>query len=79
MINLRKIQKILNQNFSEPFLPEGMVTTRVYQRKNKKFLDISIGRRDVTIDENGKVVGAGILLETEVADINLLEKQYDYN
>lgn len=62
MINLKKLHKILNEHFSEPFLAEGMVTTRFYQKNKKKYLDVSIGRRDITIDENGKVVASGIYL-----------------
>jgi len=62
MISLKKLQKIIDQNFSEPFLKNGLVTTRLHQKNKKKYLDISIGRRDITIDENGVVNNTGTLL-----------------
>jgi len=65
MISLKKLQKIIDNNFSEPFLKDGLVVTRLYQRNKKKYLDISIGRRDITIDEDGVVNNAGTQLTTE--------------
>jgi hypothetical protein len=62
MISLKQLQKIIDPNFSEPFLKEGIVTTKLYQKDKKERLRITIGRRDISIDENGDIVSAGILL-----------------
>jgi len=51
----------LNQEFKEPFgIPEGFVRANMTDRNTLK---IFIGPRDIEIDENGKVVGAGTALE----------------
>lgn len=60
MITLKKIKQIIDQNFKEPFLDDGFVITSF--SKNKKELNITIGRRDITINEKGEVTSSGTSL-----------------
>lgn len=60
MITLKKLQKIIKQDFREPFLPKGFVQVRdvsnIYQ---EPALSIDIGDRNITIGKMGQVFGAG--------------------
>lgn len=56
---LAKLKKILDKEFSLPFLPIGMVKTKWIEGK-PRLLGIKIGRRDIEIDEKLKVHASGI-------------------
>lgn len=61
-MSLDKLENIF-QHFGEPFLEKGLART---ERSDRGTLKIYIGRRDVEVDENMNVVGAGTcLLERE--------------
>jgi len=60
MITLKKLQKIIKQNFGTPFLPKGFVQVRdVSDIYKEPALSIHIGDRDVTIGETGEQFGSG--------------------
>lgn len=60
MITLKKLQKIIKENFREPFLPKGFVNVRdVSDIYKQPALSIDIGDRNITIGETGHVFGAG--------------------
>ncbi len=61
-MKIEKLKEILDKQFSFPFLPEGMVSTKWIETKKGRELSIQIGRRDVCIDEDGDVIGAGTFL-----------------
>lgn len=63
-LTLEKLCEVLNQNFGEPFLEEGMVSADIWEDEEtgEKSLAIQIGRRDVQIDSDGQVIGAGTML-----------------
>jgi hypothetical protein len=62
MISLEKLCDLLNEHFGDPFLVAGGVTAEIVNNDGVEELSISIGRRDVTIDANGEVVGCGTFL-----------------
>ena len=62
MISLEKLCDLLNEHFGDPFLVAGGVTAKIVNNDGVEELSISIGRRDVTIDANGEVVGCGTFL-----------------
>ena len=55
---LKELKKILDQEFCPPFVPDGMVKTKWIKGK-PRLLEIKIGPRDIWLDENFKVQGAG--------------------
>ncbi len=59
MITLDKLKEIIDQHFAPPFLDEGHVKTKFIEHTKEKTLQINIGRRDIWINEDGKVTGAG--------------------
>lgn len=59
MISLNMLAKIINREFAPPFLEEGTVEAGYRVKKGMGYLAIRIGRRDIEIDEEGTVVGAG--------------------
>jgi hypothetical protein len=59
-MKLEKLVEILNKEFSEPFLPKGMVKAEL-AKDGTMFLDI--GRRDIHINDKGTVLGAGTRLD----------------
>jgi len=60
MISLKKLQKIIKQEFKTPFLPKGFVNVRdVSDIYKEPALSIDIGDRNITIGEHGQVFGAG--------------------
>ncbi len=60
MITIERLAKIFEQNFVPPFLPEGLVKVRLLMGDDKKpYLEITIGPRDVEINEDGRVIGSG--------------------
>jgi len=54
-LTLEKLAVVLNKHFDQPFIEEGLVKATL----NGELLTIKIGRRDIEIDRNGDVVGAG--------------------
>ena len=62
MITLNQLAEIINEGFAPPFLDEGTVEAKYRVRKGIGCLFIRIGRRDIEIDENGELVGAGTRL-----------------
>ena len=61
-MKLETLKNILNHHFQPPFVPKGTVVAEWYDDE-KRILSISIGPRDIQIDENGNVIGAGTFLE----------------
>ena len=59
-LKLKKLARVLQENFDEPFLVSGGVTVEYDEDRNE--LSICIGRRDLTIDSDGNVVAAGTFL-----------------
>lgn len=68
MITLSKLKKIFDQEFGAPFLDNERVTTRIRLKNDQLLLAIKIGRRDIEIDEEGDIVGAGTMLSEEKAE-----------
>jgi len=62
MLTLERLKEIIDQNFGTPFLEEGLVTASLDNEDGEKTLSITIGRRDVQINEAGEVVGSGTML-----------------
>ena len=66
-MTLESLQQVIDRQFSHPFLAAGVVRTEM--REDPKRLSIWIGRRDVEIDEDGNVLGAGTaMLESALPD-----------
>ena len=64
MLSLTKLKKIIDHHFGPPFLPKRQVGARWVRTKNRtQVLEIKIGRRDVWLDANGELVGAGTALK----------------
>lgn len=68
MIELQKIAEVLNREFALPFLEKGSVEAKIKKRDDGEFLVLRIGRRDIEVDENFTVTGAGTCLRSEVKD-----------
>lgn len=64
-MKLTKFADILNKEFGPPFLPDGFVRA-IWEPGNT--LRVYIGRRDIHIDEEGHVLGAGTCLSKPVAE-----------
>jgi hypothetical protein len=62
MLSLQKLCDIINEHFGEPFLVAGGVSAELVDNDGVEELSINIGRRDLTIDTNGEVVGCGTFL-----------------
>lgn len=58
-ITLERLKEIIDSQFSQPFLPYGDVTARFIEETKEKTLQIKIGRRDIWLNENGNITGAG--------------------
>lgn len=60
-ITLEQIKQILEENFTPPFLEEGMVKAKFVEpiEGKEKTLQINIGRRDIWLNEKGEVTAAG--------------------
>ena len=58
-MTLKQLKKIFNTEFTPPFVPEDFVSCEWEGRGKKRVLSITIGPRDVQINEKGIVVGAG--------------------
>lgn len=61
-LTLERLAKILTQNFSPPFLPEGTVNVKFHRQDGEKVLSINIGARDIQINAVGEVVSSGTML-----------------
>ena len=59
-MTLDQLAQIFNQEFQEPFLPDGMVQVRM---NDDGTMRLQIDRRDVHINEDGEVLGAGTALD----------------
>ena len=64
MISLERFTEIINSNFCEPFLEDGLVRARLREDGS---MDLYIGRRDVHVGIGGEVRGAGTGLCCPVA------------
>ena len=73
MLTLKRIQWILDSNFGEPYLPKGMVRTALNGEGDNQRLSIYIGRRDVQIDSDGKILGSGTSLQEKPLEPTALE------
>jgi hypothetical protein len=59
-MNLEQLKEALDNNFGAPFLKEGQVQTRWIENLDyPRVLEIKIGRRDIWLDGNGRVVASG--------------------
>lgn len=58
-IELERLAEILNNHFGEPFLAKDGVRAEYREHEGQKELMISIGRRDIQINETGEVVSTG--------------------
>jgi len=58
-ITLEQIKEIFDFHFVEPFLAKGIVETKFITHTKQKTLQIKIGRRDIWLEESGRVVGSG--------------------
>ena len=56
-LTLGKLAEVLNKHFCPPFVEKGFVNAAL--SPDGELLSIIIGRRDIEIDRNGDVVGAG--------------------
>lgn len=61
-MNLADLKEVLDSNFGHPFLERDMVQTKIGSYKGEATLEIQIGRRDVTILQDGTVLHAGTSL-----------------
>lgn len=62
-ISLEQLQRILNEGFGEPFLKKGSVVASFEDNEDgTKELNIQIGRRDITINEDGEVTSSGCMI-----------------
>jgi hypothetical protein len=75
-MDLVKLKEIIDQNFTEPFLPKGVVQTRltggmISNDGRDLELTIQIGQREITFDENLDVLDAGtsFLMTIEMKEI----------
>ena len=61
-MTLGQLKLLLDKEFGYPFLPLGLVKAVWRELDGEMELDLSIGRRDVTINEEGEVMSAGTSL-----------------
>lgn len=57
-VKLPDLAKLINKEFGPPFLPDGYVSANA----GKDRFSLSIGNRDVSIDNDGKFLGSGSLV-----------------
>lgn len=79
MISLIRLKEILDTSFGPPFLPLDLVkTSNVERGVDGSFeLSIQVGPRDITINEEGRIIGAGTLTSSvtiapDITNDNLL-------
>lgn len=59
-MDLKKLAREINRTYGEPFLPGGLVKAKVFERENgEEYLNLQIGDRDASFDQNLKGIGAG--------------------
>lgn len=56
-ITIDQLKEIFDDEFCSAYITD--VSAEIEEDEGERFLNISIGRRDVTIDEDGNVVGSG--------------------
>jgi len=56
-MKLRTLEKVLNDSFKSPFLPEAFV--RAKHIPSKGLLKISIGDRDIEVKDSGRIQSSG--------------------
>lgn len=62
-LTIEKLCEIINTEFGAPFLIKDGVSAEILVNDDStKELSINIGRRDVQIDEDGNVLGAGTFM-----------------
>ena len=62
-LTIEKLCEIINTEFGDPYLVKDGVSAEILINDDgSKELSINIGRRDVQIDENGEVLGAGTFM-----------------
>jgi len=62
-MTLDQLKSVLDKQFGAPFLAQGHVRTAwIKHRDGSRALSIHIGRRDVTITEDGTVETTGTLM-----------------
>lgn len=63
MITLNLLKEILEKNFCEPFLEKGSVEVFLEEDDEEgEVLNLSIGRRSIAINKDGKIVDSGTYL-----------------
>jgi len=58
-MKIEKLKDLLDIHFAPPFVDAGLVSTKWVMAAKGTVLEIKIGPRDIWIDEDGDVVGAG--------------------
>uniref|UniRef100_A0A6M3Y0U1 Uncharacterized protein n=1 Tax=viral metagenome TaxID=1070528 RepID=A0A6M3Y0U1_9ZZZZ len=61
-MTLADLKMAIDNHFCHPFLPKGTVKTWWTKGHEGDYLHIQIGHRDVELNKEGKVTGAGTLL-----------------
>lgn len=59
MVSLMKLKEALEREFAPPFVAGGLVKVWFAKNASKPTLAIKIGPRDIWLDEDGNVTGAG--------------------
>lgn len=78
-ISLQRLYEILTENFSEPFLVEDGVRAEILSGEDRdSVLSITIGRRDIQIDQSGEVVSSGTFSMAPKNILNFFEYVEDY-
>jgi len=69
-MDLEKLVAMFKQEFQFPFCPEGLVQARMNEDGTMR---LQIGARDIQMDENGDVVGAGTAFDSSVSVEQMLK------
>jgi len=54
-----KVAEEFNRSFNGSFMPDGFCKAEVIRHKDKRYLQIQLGDRDVEFDEEGNNTGSG--------------------
>jgi hypothetical protein len=71
MISIEKLCEILNDKFIQSMLPEGLLTAELSDEDDDdipeygKSLYLNIAGLDIHIDENGDILGTGVMLPAD--------------
>lgn len=75
---LKKLANLFNREFGPPFLKEGSVKASVEKDPSgRKFLTLSIGRRDVDLDADFNVLGSGTSCFDPIAEEQVALRAHD--